>query len=105
MDRAILSHAVLHLPVLQPSSTFMFYHLMSCCANSRGAKVAGQREWGWACQQLGIPRFPRDFPDCQAAVELTQLLSAEHVRSLHLLLLIPMGKLRHCATTTSQVNE
>ncbi|KAL3145711.1 hypothetical protein ABBQ32_003243 [Trebouxia sp. C0010 RCD-2024] len=44
----------------------------------RGAKVAGQREWGWACQQLGIPNFPWDFPNCQAAADLAQLLTADH---------------------------
>ena len=47
--------------------------------------MAGQREWGWACQQLGIPSFPRDFADCQAAAELAQLQAAEHVCSPHLL--------------------
>ena len=62
--------------------------------------MAGQREWGGACQQLGIPRFPQDFPDCRAAAELAQLLGDEHVRSLHLLPPIPQGKLRHCATST-----
>ena len=63
----------------------MFQHLLSRCVNGRGAKVAGRREWAWTCQQLGISRFPWDFPDCQAAAELAQLLGAEHVRSLHLL--------------------
>ena len=46
----------------------------------RGAKVAGQREWGWACQQLGDPNFPPDFPDCHAAAELAHLQAAQHVR-------------------------
>ncbi|KAL0040408.1 hypothetical protein WJX77_006269 [Trebouxia sp. C0004] len=43
----------------------------------RGGNVAGQREWGWLSQQLGIPNFPQDFPDCPAAADLAQLLAAE----------------------------
>ena len=47
----------------------------------RGAKVAGQREWGWVTQELGIPNFPQDFPDCQAAADLAKLLAADLVSS------------------------
>ena len=57
----------------------------------RGAKIAGQREWGWVSQQLGIPTFPQDFPDCQAAVDLAQLLAADQVcSSCSLLLVLPI---------------
>lgn len=53
--------------------------------------MAGQREWGWACQQLGIPSFPQDFPDCQAAADLAQLLTADHVCPLLLVLILFCG--------------
>ncbi|KAL0019086.1 hypothetical protein WJX79_007648 [Trebouxia sp. C0005] len=43
----------------------------------RGGNVAGQREWGWVSQQLGIPNFPQDFPDCPAGADLAKLLAAE----------------------------
>ena len=32
----------------------------------RGAKVAGQREWGWVQQEVGSPDFPRDYPGTEA---------------------------------------
>jgi len=50
--------------------------------------VAGQREWGWVSQQLGIPNFPQDFPDCPAAADLAQLLAAEQVSPVLLLPLV-----------------
>ena len=52
--------------------------------------MAGQREWGWVSQQLGIPNFPQDFPDCAAAADLAQLLAAEQVSPVLLLLLVAL---------------
>ena len=43
--------------------------------------MAGQREWGWVTRELGIPNFPQDFPDCQAAADLAKLLAADLVIS------------------------
>ena len=37
-------------------------------------------------QQLGIPNFPQDFPDCPAAADLAQLSAAEQVSPALLLL-------------------
>jgi len=55
--------------------------------------VAGQREWGWVSQQLGIPNFPQDFPDCPAAAELAQSLAAEQVSPVLLLLTVSLLKI------------
>lgn len=55
--------------------------------------MAGQREWGWVNQQLGILNFPQDFPDCPAAADLAQLLAAEQVSPVLLLLLVALLKL------------
>ncbi len=55
--------------------------------------MAGQREWGWVSQQLGIPNFPQDFPDCLGAADLAQLLAAEQVSPVLLLLLVVLFKL------------
>lgn len=44
-------------------------------------------------QQLGIPNFPQDFPDCPAAADLAQLLAAEQVSPVLLLLLVVLLKI------------
>lgn len=47
----------------------------------RGAKVAGQREWGWVQQELGIPTFPQDYPESEAAVTAAKVHAAEQVKA------------------------
>jgi hypothetical protein len=37
-----------------------------------GARPAGQREWGWACMQAGVPLFPYSFPHTPAGSRRAQ---------------------------------
>ncbi len=67
--------------------------------------MAGQREWGWVSQQLGIPNFPQDFPDCSAAADLAQLSAAEQVSPVLLLLIVLLLKILFVCFAASSTIE
>lgn len=71
----------------------------------RGGNVAGQREWGWVSQQLGIPNFPQDFPDCPAGADLAKLLAAEQVSPVLLLLGVVLLKIHFVCFAASSAVE